>query len=135
MTIDRNVPQEEPAIMTIFFAPQDALKSTGSATGAPAATSSTSGDKAASDYTPAERTEQIPMTNRTPSEILSDLMRLTKATPVEPTPQEKEDLEMLEKMRQRTEVDSKLGLELRAKRKREEALLAQARGEVASQTE
>lgn len=73
------------------------------------------------------------MTNRTATEILRDLMSLTKAMPIEPTPQEREELENLDQMRQRSAEARALSLEVRAKRKREEALLAQARGEIAAQ--
>lgn len=72
------------------------------------------------------------MTNRTQENILSDLLAITKARQVEATDEEMETLRTLEEQRVRSARDSKIGLELRAKKKREEALLAQARGEVAS---
>ncbi|GAB7346119.1 hypothetical protein MBLNU457_4869t1 [Dothideomycetes sp. NU457] len=132
MTIDRSATQDEDAIMTVHFTTSDAQQSSGSATGAPAPTGSTSGDKAPSDHASTVRTETISMTNRLASEILADLLRITKAVTVEATPEEREQLEMLEEMRIRSEKDSALGKEVRAKRKREEALLAQARGEIAA---
>lgn len=135
MTIDRTATATDPATMTIFFAPKDASKTSTSPTGSAAATSSTSGDKAPSDYTPAERVETIGMTMRTPEEILADLIKLTKATVVEPTQQELDDLRTLEEARVRGEKDSKLSLEVRQRKKREEALLAQARGDMASNAE
>jgi len=70
------------------------------------------------------------MTDRQASEILADLLRITKAVVVEATPEERETLEELEEARIRSERDSALSLEVRARRKREEALLAQARGEI-----
>lgn len=75
------------------------------------------------------------MTNRLPGEILADLLRITKAVTVEATAEEREQLAELEEMRTRSEQDSRLGKELMAKRKREEALLAQARGEIAADQE
>jgi len=130
MTIDRNVPQEDPAIMTVHFTSADAQQSSGSPTSAPAPTGSTSGDKTTSDHASTTRTEQISMTDRQASEILADLLRITKAVVVEATPEERETLEELEEARIRSERDSALSLEVRARRKREEALLAQARGEI-----
>lgn len=132
MTVDRTAVSTDPATMTIFFAPKDASQTSGSPTGSPAPTSSTSGDKAPSNYTPAERIETITMTMRTASEILADFVRVTKATQVEPTQQELEEIQMLEEQRIRGEKDSKLSLEVRQRKKREEAILAQARGDIAA---
>lgn len=72
------------------------------------------------------------MTNRVPEEILTDLLRITRATPVLPTAEEQEELQQLEQQRLRSEKDSKLSLSVQDKRKREEEILAQARGEVAA---
>lgn len=72
------------------------------------------------------------MTMRTASEILADFVRVTKATQVEPTQQELEEIQMLEEQRIRGEKDSKLSLEVRQRKKREEAILAQARGDIAA---
>lgn len=73
------------------------------------------------------------MKNYTNSEILDALVQLTKAYPVEPTPDEREELAKLEEQRRRSEKDSKLSQEIRARMKREKELLEQARGDVASQ--
>ena len=67
-------------------------------------------------------------------EILQDVIRLTKAFPVEPTPEEQEEMQLLEEQRVRSLRDSKLSQEVRARQKREQELLQQARGDVASQT-
>jgi len=72
------------------------------------------------------------MTNRLPGEILADLLRVTKGVAVEATPEEVETLEMLEQARIRSEREGALSLEVRQRKKREEALLAQARGEIAA---
>jgi len=133
MTVDRTAPSTDPALMTVFFAPKNAPQTSSSSTGTGAPTSSTSGDKAPSEYTPTEKTEEIPMTNRTPVEILGDLIKLTNATSVEATPEELEQLEGLNQARIKGAKDAKLSLEVREKKKREEALLAQARGEMAAQ--
>lgn len=128
MTLDRAAAQTDPALMTVFFSsPEGSPTSSGSAP-----TTSTSGDKAPSDYSSAERTETIEMTHRTQESIWADLVKVTGARQVEPTREELETLRSLEEHRVRSERDSKLSLEVREKKKREEALLAQARGDVAS---
>lgn len=80
-----------------------------------------------------ERVERINMTNYTNSEILDALVRLTKAQPVEPTAEEHEELAKLEEQRRKSERNSKLSQEVRAKVKREKELLEQARGDLAAQ--
>lgn len=130
MTVDRTAQPQDIPTMTVFFAPENAQLTSSSPTGSAAPTSSTSGDKAPSDYTPTERTEIIDMKNRTDEEILRDFMRVTKAQQVEATPDELEELRRLEEQRIRSERESKISLAVREKKKREEALLAQARGEV-----
>ncbi|KEQ69754.1 hypothetical protein M436DRAFT_55377 [Aureobasidium namibiae CBS 147.97] len=127
MTLDRTAAQTDPALMTVFFADPEASPTSGAAP-----TTSTSGDKEPSNYSPSTRTETIDMTMRTPENILADLIRITNARQVEATQEELETLRSLEEQRLRSEKDSKLSLEVREKKKREEALLAQARGDVAS---
>ena len=73
------------------------------------------------------------MRNLKSSEILDALVNLTKAYPVEPTPEDKEELTKLEEHRIRSEADSKRSKEVRARIKREQQLLEQARGDVAAQ--
>ena len=72
------------------------------------------------------------MTGRTEQEILEDFLRVTKGTIVQPTEQDREDLETLRAAEARSKRDVKLSLEVREKTKRERALLAQARGEIES---
>lgn len=105
--------------MSIHFASQDAQQTSSSATSAP------------TDSTTA-RVETINMKGRTNSEILQELIRVTKAYPIEPTEEEKEELRLLEEQRLRSLRDSKLSKEVRARVKRERELLEQARGDLAS---
>ncbi|EME89563.1 uncharacterized protein MYCFIDRAFT_49125 [Pseudocercospora fijiensis CIRAD86] len=111
MTVDRTALQEDPAVMSIHF----------------------SNSSPSSSEPPEERIETIDMKNYTSSEILDAVVRLTKAYPVEPTPKDLEEMRKLEEQRARSEKDSKLSQEVRARAKREKQLLGQARGEVASQ--
>lgn len=51
--------------------------------------------------------------------------------PVEPTAEEREELRLLEEQRVRSARDAKVSAEVRARKRREEELLEQARGDVA----
>jgi large subunit ribosomal protein MRP49 len=107
MTIERTDAQDAPSVMSVHFAAKD------------------SGE--------GERVESINMRSYTNSEILDALVNLTKAQPVEPTAEDLEEVERLHQQRIASERDSKMALELRAKQKREQQILQQARGDVASQ--
>ena len=72
------------------------------------------------------------MKHRVESEILDQLMKLTNAKPVRATAEELRQIQELEEQKSRSERDSILSREVREKRKREEAILVQARGEVES---
>ncbi|KAI6790651.1 hypothetical protein KC363_g7528 [Hortaea werneckii] len=134
MTIDRTANSTDDATMSIHFASADAPKSSNSATAAPAPVDSTTSSTTPSDHAPTDRVQTIDMKHRTNLEILQDVIRLTKAFPVEPTPEEQEEMQLLEEQRVRSLRDSKLSQEVRARQKREQELLQQARGDVASQT-
>ena len=88
---------------------------------------------ASSDHTPTDRVETISMKFRSNSEILQELLRITKAVPVVPTLEERDELRLLEEQSVRSERDRKSSLEARARVKREKELLEQARGDVAAQ--
>jgi len=120
MTIDRSAPSSDPAVMSIHFASEDAAHTSDSATSSP-------------DQATTESVRTIDMKHRTNSEILQELVRMTKAFPVEATPEEREEIRLLEEHRARSMRDSKLSQEVRARQKREKELLEQARGDVASQ--
>jgi len=128
MTVNRITDQAGPATMTIFYAPP--LESS-SPTASPAGSSSTSTSTTPSIHTPFDRTETINMKHRNESEILSLLMDLTKAIPVKATPEEEQELRQLEEENKRSELDAQRSAEVNALRKREAALLDQARGDVA----
>lgn len=113
MTVDRTALQDDPAVMTITF-------------------SNPSSSDSSPSSEPTERVENLNMKNYTSSEILDAVVRLTKAYPVQPTPEDLEEMQRLEEQRKRSERDRMLSLEKRAKKKREQQLLEQARGELAS---
>jgi large subunit ribosomal protein MRP49 len=79
---------------------------------------------------PTERTEVINMKHRHDSEILEQLLKLTKAKVVRPTAEEQREIQEMEEQNARSERDAVMMAEVNAKRKREEEILEQARGEV-----
>ncbi|MCJ1253432.1 hypothetical protein MMC24_001243 [Lignoscripta atroalba] len=128
MTINRSTDQTGPATLSIFFAP--APTST-SPTASPAPASSTSTSTPPSEHTPSDRTESIDMKHKHESDILLQLMKITRAMPVEATADEEEELQQLEEQRKRSEQDALRMAEVNEKRRREQALLQQARGNIA----
>ncbi|TKA69293.1 hypothetical protein B0A49_03114 [Cryomyces minteri] len=132
MTVDRTQTQSGLATLTIFFT--QPTTSSDSTTPLPAPTSSTSGDTAPSaSYAPTERTVSINMKHRTDAEILTQFMEATKATVVEATPEELEEMRELEEQGARSQRDSARSMEVNKQRKREADMLAQARGYIAAQ--
>jgi large subunit ribosomal protein MRP49 len=79
-----------------------------------------------------ERVETINMKHRTDSEILTQLMALTRAKPVYATPEEVEQLRELEEARKQSLRDQTRSIKENEKRKKRDAMLAQARGEIAA---
>lgn len=123
-----NDPESTEAVMSISFAqPPTTESSPSNPATAPTA------NPTSSSSSPAERTETINLLNLTSSEILRELVRLTNAYPVEPTPEEQQELRLLEEQRLRGERDRRGSLEVRARVKRERMLLEQARGEMATE--
>jgi large subunit ribosomal protein MRP49 len=136
MTVDRvaNQDTDTEAVMSVHFAPADSTHQTSdSATSSPAPTDSTTSGTQPSDHDPTDRVETINMKNRTNSEILQDLVKLTKAYPIQPTEEEKEQLRSLEQQRIRSERDRKQVLEYRARVAREKQILEQGRNDLAAQ--
>lgn len=112
MTIDRTATSQDPAIMSIHF-------------GNPQQSSSSD-----SKHLGTDRIHTIDMTNRLSPDILQEFTRVTNAYPVEPTPEEKEEMRMLEEQKVRSLRDRERSLEVRARIKREKELLEQARGDI-----
>ncbi|KAI9712857.1 MAG: hypothetical protein M1820_001479 [Bogoriella megaspora] len=127
MTVDRTIDQSAPAVMTLFYAP---APDTDSPTASPAPPSSTTSSSRTPDHQPFERTHTIDMKNRTDAQILQDLLNVTKAIEVQPTPEDEEMLQTLAEQNQRSEKDRQLMAAVIAEKKKEEDRLKQARGEV-----
>ena len=136
MTIDRiqlQNPDTEATLSIHFTAPNPTHTTSDSATASPAPIDSTTTSSSPSEYDPTERVETIDMRHRPNSEILSELIRVTGAYPVEPTPEDREEMRLLEEQRVRSEQAAKLSAEVRARAKREKELMEQARGDLAGQ--
>jgi large subunit ribosomal protein MRP49 len=132
MSIDRTALQTDPALLSVHYTNPDAVQSSSSVTSAPASRDSTTKNTTPSEAASTERVETINMTHSNNTEILEAFVRLTKAYPIEPTAEEKEELASLEEQRIRSAAASKLSAEVRARQKREKELLEQARGDMAA---
>jgi large subunit ribosomal protein MRP49 len=119
MTVERTTNQEGPALMTIYFndTTQPQVPS--------ASVASTQSDPAPSNQQ--HRLVTINMKHRHESEILSQLLALTNAVPVEPTPDEVEQLRELAEQQELSEKDSTKHRIYNEEKKREEAIISQAR--------
>ncbi|KAK3683594.1 CI-B8 domain-containing protein [Podospora appendiculata] len=94
--------------------------------------SSTKGHAKAPEPVEGERVVTIDMKNRRSEMILKDFMDKTGAVPVAPTPQEEAELKDLAELHKRSEIDREIGRKLQEARRREAAMLAQARTEAAA---
>ncbi|KZF19978.1 50S ribosomal protein-like protein Mrp49 [Xylona heveae TC161] len=127
MTINRTHNQSGSATMTIFFA--DSSKD-GSP---PTAATSTTTSGLPSDHIPFDRTETVEMKHRHESQILSELVKLTKARKIEATAEEKEQLKQVQEDRRQSEKSSQRAAVINAQRKQKEEMLRQARAAAEAQ--
>lgn len=136
--VNRHTDNAIPPTMTIYLREEDShARYDDSAAGpdnAKTSTLSSAWDGSAKAPLPAEdeRTVTIEMRNQHSSVILKEFMEKTRAVPVMPTPQEQSELDEMEDLRQRGEVDRERLRKLREAQKREEALMSQARSEAAA---
>src|SRR5271170_3073481 len=118
MTINRTTDQKGPATMTIHFADPITAENTTPAVSTTTTNQSSSAPVAKSTpMTPTERTATINMKHRHESQILSQLLAITKAVPIEPTEEELEQIRELEEQQRLSEQDSKRSQAINAKRK------------------
>ena len=129
MTIDRIEDQAGPSILSIHFAspssPSDVVApvaSTADPTLSTAATTKTSTDAPSTD-----KVVEIDMKNKRDSEILDALMKATNAVQVEPSADERAEMEALAVKRARSEEDSRQMREVLERRKYKANMLAGAR--------
>ncbi|KAL8728759.1 MAG: hypothetical protein Q9166_005191 [cf. Caloplaca sp. 2 TL-2023] len=127
MTVNRTQNQAGQATLTVFYAsPSDITSHTISS----APSSSTSPTAPTSDHTPFDRTETINMKHRHESEILSELLDLTKAVPVVATPEEEAEIQELADEERQAGIDRARNAAYIEQKRQEKALLDQARGAV-----
>lgn len=75
------------------------------------------------------------MKHRTDSEILSQLVAITKAKAVAPTPEELEEIRKLEQFKIKSDADKLVSLRERQRKQLKAEMLAKARGEGATETD
>lgn len=137
MIVNRHRQNEKHPVMTIYFREGPATTTT-----TPAATtpeqpttstsmvqppSSFSGLSPAQPAAPDERVATIDMHDKHSSQILEFFMAETRAAPVEPTPEEVEEIGALEALKKQADFDRTRVNRLKAEKKREEDLLRRAR--------
>lgn len=127
MTVNRSQDNTGPAALTIFYG---ASKESAPATSPSPRLSSTTQSAPTSDHTPFERIETINMKNKHESDILSEMINSTKATPVFPTPEEEAELQQLSDEEKRSAADRARNAAYTEQKRQEKALLDQARGTV-----
>ncbi|KAL9636298.1 MAG: hypothetical protein Q9204_002320, partial [Flavoplaca sp. TL-2023a] len=126
MSVNRTQNQTGPATLTVFFAAPSHSASNASAT-APLPSVITQ-DTHTPGHTSFERTVTIEMKHRHESEILSELLSLTKASPVEPLPEDKAELEKLAEEERQAGLDRARNAAYTEQKRQDKALLDQARG-------
>lgn len=70
------------------------------------------------------------MSEKTESQILTELIALTHATPVPPSEVEMQEWRELEERKERGRKDAELSRQVRAKQRREKEMLEQARAQI-----
>jgi len=79
---------------------------------------------------PTQRVVTVDMKHKSEDEILEAMLQVTGGQQIQPTQGELDTLKELEEFRARSQQDSERSKEVRAKWKREQEMLKQARGEV-----
>ena len=127
MTVNRTINQTGPATLTVYFAPP---ADSASPTASPAPATSTSGNLPTDNKEPWTRTESIEMKHRREEDILEKFIKVTKATPVEATPEEQQELLEIEELDKRSAIDKARNDAYVAAKKAEQALKDQAMGKI-----
>ncbi|RDW82255.1 hypothetical protein BP6252_03367 [Coleophoma cylindrospora] len=128
MTVNRTTDVTGPATLTIHFADPATAEKTGPAISSTTSSTTSTGPVAASTSpAPTIRTETIQMKHVHESEILSQVMALTKAKIVMPTPEEEQEIKDLQQQRVESEEISKKAKIAKEARKRAEAVISAAR--------
>src|SRR5438045_3822120 len=133
MTVNRTSDQAGPATLFVHFSKPlssgKPLVDTSSTTTYQASTASIT---ESSNGALTERVETIDMKHRHSAEIFSQFLTLTNARELEPTPDEKEQLQELKIYQARSARDRARNKAYHDAKKREAAILAQAKAEIAA---
>jgi len=138
MIVNRHNDNTIAPTLTIYLRDEDSHAryddSTAGPDKAPTSTLSSAWDGSAKAPLPAdnERTVTIEMRNQHSSVILKEFMEKTRAVPVFPTPREQAELDDIEALRRKGEVDRETVRKMREAQKREQALMNQAKSEAAA---
>lgn len=128
MTIDRTNVEDGPATLTVYFG---LSSSPTSQTSSSSLTLNSTPINATEESAIYDRTEVIDMKHMRDSEILSQLMQVTKAVQILPKPEDEAELQKLNEEKEKSKQDSLINSRhLESKRKNKD-LLAMARGVMA----
>lgn len=129
MIVNRTKDQAGPAIMSIYFrqAVGDATKFSKHQQ-----PSSTEGESKAPSPEEDEKVVTIDMKSQHSDLILKEFLEKTGAVPVVPTPQEELEMQEVQELKERGDVDREVMLKYLTQQRREAALMAQARNEAAA---
>lgn len=129
MTVNRTTDQLGPALMTVHFTSATEASHVKTEISSTTSKHTSTGPVPESKAGPSlERTETINMKHRMDSEILDQLLKLTRAKVVTATPEETRQIREIEEQNARSARDAALMAAQIAKRKRDEEILRQARG-------
>ena len=123
MSVNRTEDQDAPAVLSVYFSQTPRQSQTQPDTSRSTSSSDQTPDESAGE----EREETIDMKMKTDTEILEELTRIVDGQQIEPTVQEREELESLTEQKEKSERDAKLVAEVTAKRRREQDVREQAR--------
>jgi large subunit ribosomal protein MRP49 len=140
MTVNRGQDQAGPATLSIHYAHPTQLSdmSSSSQTAAPAETSNSTATQTTSTTSSApstDRVETIDMKWKQSDYILDKFLSMTGARVVQPTREELEEIEEIKQKRADGAKAAEKNLKIKNDKKREQALIAQARAEVVTADE
>lgn len=125
--INRHHENDTPPTMTIYMRSADRPAAAESPDSTTPLFSSHSDLAKAPQPAPGERAVRIDMKDKHSSEILHSFMTETSATPLQPTAEDISEMQALDALRQRGDIDRERVRQERAEKKREEDMLKRAR--------
>jgi len=129
MIVNRKVDIEGPATLSLYFREAHGPRSNADLI---QPSSATDGSSTAPTPVEGERVVVIDVKGLHSDEILGALVRKTAAKQVEPSPEDKLEMQEIADLRQRGEVDRQRNLAMLKEQRREKARLAQAMSEAAA---